>query len=145
MCGWDSPKVASGPFNGIYFDYGNDDYWDPPQGAPLGWWTLNLSRFICPDARCNRPAQARDRTADAARNSRVPVLRDRSGHATRRHRAKRQRWSAQLRVGGRAHRRPAKRKPAPRRTVRKAPVTPTADPGRVQGSAARPGHRARAR
>ena len=111
MCGWDSPKVSSGPFNGIYFDYGNDDYWDPPQGAPLGWWTLNLSRFICPDARCNRPAQARDRTADAARNARVPVLKDRAGRATRRHRAK-QRWSARLPASGKPHRRQAKRKPA---------------------------------
>jgi hypothetical protein len=56
MCGIESPKVAAGPFNGLYFDYGNDDYWDPPHGAALGWWTLNLSRFICPDSGCNRPA-----------------------------------------------------------------------------------------
>ena len=55
MCGWESPKVGEGPFNGVWFDYGNDDYWDPPKGQPLGWWTLNLSRFICPDANCNRP------------------------------------------------------------------------------------------
>jgi len=59
MCGWESPKVAGGPFNGLYFDYGNDDYWDPPQGAPLGWWTLNLSRFLCQDANCNRPPSVR--------------------------------------------------------------------------------------
>ena len=44
------------------FDYGKDDYWDRgaekptaqnPDGSPntnerLGWWTLNLSRYICP-------------------------------------------------------------------------------------------------
>jgi hypothetical protein len=44
------------------FDYGKDDYWDPgaeqptaqnPDGSPgpterLGWWALNLSRYICP-------------------------------------------------------------------------------------------------
>jgi hypothetical protein len=65
MCAWQAPKVAAGPFNGLYFDYGNDDYWDPPQGAPLGWWTLNLSRFICLDAQCNRPQRA-DREAASA-------------------------------------------------------------------------------
>jgi hypothetical protein len=59
MCEWQAPKLADGPFNGLYFDYGNDDYWDPPQGAPLGWWTLNLSRFLCLDAQCNRPPSAR--------------------------------------------------------------------------------------
>lgn len=59
MCEWQAPKLADGPFNGLYFDYGNDDYWDPPQGAPLGWWTLNLSRFLCPDAQCNRPPSTR--------------------------------------------------------------------------------------
>lgn len=59
MCAWESPKVAGGPFNGVYFDYGNDDYWDPPQGPALGWWTLNLSRFICPDKDCNRPPGSR--------------------------------------------------------------------------------------
>lgn len=59
MCAWESPKIAGGPFNGVYFDYGNDDYWDPPQGPALGWWTLNLSRFICPDKDCNRPPGSR--------------------------------------------------------------------------------------
>ena len=68
------PSVAGGPFNGLYFDYGNDDYWDPPQGAPLGWWTLNLSRFICPDARCNRrgAAAARDLAADVSAGAPAP-------------------------------------------------------------------------
>lgn len=78
MCGLSSPRIAGGAFNGLYFDYGNDDYWDPPQGQPLGWWTLNLSRFLCPTPDCNRPAaprilrhaRARDRGWRAARNGR---------------------------------------------------------------------------
>ena len=86
MCEWESPKLAGGPFNGLYFDYGNDDYWDPPQGAPLGWWTVNLSRFLCPDAQCNRPAGSVDRSARAARKRRVPVLRDPRARAERPHR-----------------------------------------------------------
>lgn len=40
------------------FDYGNDDYWDagadvvvPTVSKPnLGWWAVNLSKFICPPA-----------------------------------------------------------------------------------------------
>ena len=31
------------------FDWNTDDYWDPV-GGKLGWWTVNLSRFICPPA-----------------------------------------------------------------------------------------------
>ena len=68
MCAFEAPKIKGGPFNGLWFDYGNDDYWDPPQGQPLGWWTLNLSRFICPDANCNRPgAPAADPAATQQR------------------------------------------------------------------------------
>lgn len=33
------------------FDYRNDDYWDPPGGA-LPWWTVNLSKYVCP-ANCS--------------------------------------------------------------------------------------------
>ncbi len=29
------------------FDFNKDDYWDPA-AAKLTWWTLNLSRYICP-------------------------------------------------------------------------------------------------
>ena len=99
MCQWQSPKLVGGPFNGLYFDYGNDDYWDPPQGAPLGWWTVNLSRFICPDASCNRPAGSTDRAARAARKRRVPVIRDSvraqlSQRKTRRHRHHRRKHRA---------------------------------------------------
>jgi hypothetical protein len=41
---------------GFYYDYGNDDYWDPAadpfagSAVKLGWWTVNLSRFVCPPA-----------------------------------------------------------------------------------------------
>ena len=52
MCYSQSPRVAGGQ-RGQFFDYGNDDYWDPPQGASLPWWTANLNRFVCPDATCN--------------------------------------------------------------------------------------------
>ena len=52
MCYSNSPRVASGQ-RGTFFDYRNDDYWDPPAGAALPWWTVNLSRFLCPDASCN--------------------------------------------------------------------------------------------
>ena len=55
MCVDDAPRVGGGPKHGEFFDYRNDDYWDPPTGRPLKWWTVNLSWFICPDARCNRP------------------------------------------------------------------------------------------
>ena len=47
-----SPQVANGQ-EGLFFDYHNDDYWDPPAGPPLPWWTVNLNRFLCPDASCN--------------------------------------------------------------------------------------------
>lgn len=52
MCYSQAPKVGGGQ-RGQFFDYGNDDYWDPPQGAALPWWTTNLNRFLCPDAACN--------------------------------------------------------------------------------------------
>ena len=55
MCENAAPKVARAAGSGaLYFDYGNDDYWDPPNGRPLKWWTLNLSWFICRRADCNR-------------------------------------------------------------------------------------------
>jgi hypothetical protein len=52
MCYSQSPRVGNG-MRGQFFDFGNDDYWDPPSGAPLPWWTVNLNRFLCPDAACN--------------------------------------------------------------------------------------------
>jgi len=52
MCYSNAPQVANGQ-RGQFFDYRNDDYWDPPAGAPLPWWTVTLNRFVCPDADCN--------------------------------------------------------------------------------------------
>ena len=52
MCYSNSPQVADGK-RGTFFDYGNDDYWSLP-GAPLAWWTVDLNRFLCPDATCNQ-------------------------------------------------------------------------------------------
>ena len=52
MCSPQSPHVSGGQYQGLYFDYRNDDYWDPP-GASLPRWTVNLSRFLCPDSACN--------------------------------------------------------------------------------------------
>ena len=52
MCSPQSPHVSGGQYYGLYFDYRNDDYWDPP-GASLPRWTVNLSRFLCPDSACN--------------------------------------------------------------------------------------------
>jgi hypothetical protein len=57
MCYSNAPKVADGQ-RGRFFDYGNDDYWSPPGGAPLPWWTVDLNRFLCPDASCNVVAGA---------------------------------------------------------------------------------------
>jgi hypothetical protein len=108
MCELQAPKLAGGPFNGLYFDYGNDDYWDPPQGAPLGWWTVNLSRFLCPNARCNRPATATDRSAQSTRKRRVPIIREsvraeRPHRRSRRQRAKRARRAKHARHHGGRH------------------------------------------
>jgi hypothetical protein len=47
---------GSPALGGLEIDAGHDDYWDPPTGAPLPHWTLNLSRFLCPDATC-RPGR----------------------------------------------------------------------------------------
>jgi hypothetical protein len=52
MCYSNAPRRSGGE-RGQYFDYGNNDYWDPPRGTALPWWTANLNRFLCPDAACN--------------------------------------------------------------------------------------------
>lgn len=60
LCGYAStiPYDASKP---RLFDYGNDDYWDPAadpssgSNARLGWWTVNLNRFVCPTLGCGQP------------------------------------------------------------------------------------------
>ena len=56
MCDVSAPRRLRGEREeALFFDYGNDDYWDPPAGPPLPWWTVNLSRFLCPTATCNVP------------------------------------------------------------------------------------------
>jgi hypothetical protein len=57
MCYSNAPQVANGQ-RGLFFDFRNDDYWDPPGGAPLPWWSVSLNRFVCPDADCNVAAGA---------------------------------------------------------------------------------------
>ena len=63
MCYSNSPTVANGQ-RGLFFDYKNDDYWDPAGGA-LPWWTVNLNRFLCPDAGCNHAPGAATALAGA--------------------------------------------------------------------------------
>jgi len=75
MCYPSSPVQAGGEFENQYFDYGNDDYWDPPQGRPLGWWTVNLNRFVCTTATCNT-------VADAETVAATPVAVPRSSRGT---------------------------------------------------------------
>jgi hypothetical protein len=82
MCYSSSPWVAHGE-RGTFFDYGNDDYWSLP-GAPLGWWTVDESRFICPDASCNV-------VAGAASGARVKMHARRVSHGL---------WKLRLRAGG---------------------------------------------
>lgn len=52
MCESNAPRRGDGGHRGEFFDFGNDDYWSLP-GTPLAWWSVDLSRFICPDASCN--------------------------------------------------------------------------------------------
>jgi hypothetical protein len=61
MCYPHAEKRGGGAFENEFFDYGNDDYWDPPKGKPLGWWTANLNRFVCQSASCNTVAVAAKR------------------------------------------------------------------------------------
>ena len=56
MCYVFSDTPDTGP---AVFDYNNDDYWDPVAAgdtAKLPWWTVNLSRFVCPPGGdCSKP------------------------------------------------------------------------------------------
>lgn len=54
---------TSNDTGGPAFDWNNDDYWDPasanlptPSTVKLGWWTVNLSKYVCPAAGCSSPA-----------------------------------------------------------------------------------------
>ena len=63
MCYRNSSPPDTGP---AVFDYATNDYWDPAAdpslaagdpryGLKLGWWTVNLSRFVCPLSGCANP------------------------------------------------------------------------------------------
>jgi hypothetical protein len=80
MCYSNSPKVTASGVRGQFFDYKNDDYWDPPNGTPLPWWTANLNRFLCPDASCNVAPGAVDATEPTTPN--VPSTDDGSDPGT---------------------------------------------------------------
>jgi len=112
MCQDSSPVVADGHYQGEFVDYRNDDYWDPPGGAPLGWWTANLSRFLCPTATCNG-VRATDAAPPAARPKRASAKRR---CVTRRcRRARRARLRSRRRSAARrAHRAARRAKPARR-------------------------------
>jgi hypothetical protein len=58
-------------------DANSDDYWDPSSGASLGWWTINLSRFLCPDVACSTTASPKARAA-ARRDTKARVARARA-------------------------------------------------------------------
>jgi hypothetical protein len=83
MCTAHAPTVGSGDFGQSYFDYGNDDYWDPPRGAALPWWTVNLSRFVCPDTRCNgaKPKARSRKKARAASRRKARAAKARAAKA----------------------------------------------------------------
>ena len=77
MCDASAPALSGPDAARDRLDSANDDYWDPPSGPALGWWTLNLSRFICPDAGCKlrattakkRPRVAKSRSAKKRRTA----------------------------------------------------------------------------
>lgn len=63
---------VGGPVTGLApgtVDAGSDDYWDPPAGAPLRWWTLNLSPFLCARPTCAGDAPAPTRARNRARRA----------------------------------------------------------------------------
>lgn len=105
MCVPNAPQRANGAYHGLWFDYGNDDYWDPPNGPALPWWTVNLSRFICPDANCNVPPgyapPAPPAVEAPAAGSRTTARGRRAKVSTRARRYGRNRWSLAMRVRGR--------------------------------------------
>jgi hypothetical protein len=52
-------SATSNDTGGYDFDYNNDDYWDAAADptpsnavAKLGWWTVNLSKYVCPTTGC---------------------------------------------------------------------------------------------
>ena len=141
MCYPLAPRRASGEANALFFDFGNDDYWDPA-GAQLPNWSVNLSRFVCPTADCNgRTADARTGVIDGDgdgipdRLDECPSTRGTTCAATadstraapsraradvKRRKLKRHRWRLRVRVRGWGRARV--RVKCGRRTVRKRVV-----------------------
>ncbi|HEY3020275.1 MAG TPA: hypothetical protein VGJ32_08785 [Solirubrobacteraceae bacterium] len=111
MCVGAAPRIGLTPSEG-FFDYGNDDYWSPP-GRPLGWWTVDQSRFLCADVACNVPS-----SADGPPRLRTTVVR-RAGD-----------WALDMRATGAGKAlltvRCRSRRGAEFRTVRRRIVTPPA-------------------
>ena len=105
MCLPDSPQRAGGEYHSLWFDYGNDDYWDPPGGAPLPWWTVTLNRFLCPDATCNLPSGYTPPPAPPVEpgsgSGEQSTTRRRARVALSARRYARNRWSLAVRVRGR--------------------------------------------
>jgi hypothetical protein len=103
MCLPTAPNRASGAYHELFFDYGNDDYWDPAGGA-LPWWTVNLNRFLCENATCNLPGGYTPPTpasGDGSQTEGATSTRRRARVSVEARRYARQRWSVQLRVRGR--------------------------------------------
>jgi hypothetical protein len=112
MCYSNSPQVADGQ-RGTFFDYKNDDYWSLP-GAPLPWWTVDLNRFLCPDATCNQvggntanpdpgTATAPVTAAASPNSSPAGTVRPNKSHGRVKLHAKRRRrgvWKLRLRATG---------------------------------------------
>ena len=140
MCYPNAPRRASGEANALFFDYGNNDYWDPPGGALRGW-AVNLSNFICPNKDCNLPGgsapdpgggdgDAVPTSVDSCPSTpgtNCPASADaaRSGASAARARVKRRkvarhRWRVRVRVRG--HGRARVRVLCGRRTVRRRVV-----------------------
>jgi hypothetical protein len=140
MCYPNAPRRSSGEANALFFDYGNNDYWDPPGGALPGW-ALNLSNFICPTVDCNLPGGGTtdpgggDGDAVPTGVDACPTTRGTSCAATadasrttgsrararvKRRKVARQRWKVRVRVRGRGRARV--RVLCGRRTVRRRVV-----------------------
>jgi hypothetical protein len=99
MCSADSPTVSSGE-RGLFFDYKNDDYWDPAGGA-LPWWTVNLNRFVCPDVNCNVPGGAPQTEPTAAEpEKKARPLRLKQKVRRSKNKKKRDLWTLRLRLSG---------------------------------------------
>lgn len=84
MCDPSAPALSGPGAARDRLDAAHDDYWDPPSGTALGWWTLNLSRFICADADCDAAvaayaapenSKARAKARKRARKSRARATR----------------------------------------------------------------------